>query len=214
MTTFLISTICALITGLNPSNETRDTVSIYMINNEKVENFDGSQLKMQTILSYDITFRKNEEKNVVEKVHDIITDNFGAARKHNKAARALIMIDGKIVANDLSGLDPKRISQIKFYKPGTENAAAYGEKGKSGVLIISTNEGKSELNGNIHFIRMPEKESVVYIIDGKKITAKAFEELKPDEIKEIKILKKGAEEIKKLGYDVNRSYIIITKKKK
>lgn len=214
MTTFLLSTICALMTGLNPSTETKDTVSIYVINNEKVENFDGSQLKMQTILSYNITCRKNEEKNVVEKVHDIITNTFGGTERYSKVPRTLIMVDGKILTDDISTLDPKKISMIQFYKPGTANAEAYGEMGKNGVMIISTNEGEGRLNGRINIIRAPEEENIVYIIDGKESTAKALEEVKPEDVKEIKVLRKGADVIKKLGYDENRSYIIITMKKK
>lgn len=52
MLTSILSAICALALSATPVQAQADTVNLYIINGEKVTNFDGSQLVGKTISDY------------------------------------------------------------------------------------------------------------------------------------------------------------------
>jgi uncharacterized protein YfaS (alpha-2-macroglobulin family) len=58
---------------------------------------------------------------------------------------ALIVIDGEIsTAKNLQGLDPSSILEITVIR-GAEGAALYGEKGKNGVIVVTTKNAMKDL---------------------------------------------------------------------
>ena len=69
-------------------------------------------------------------------------DEGGEASDSTKAAFAkekkpLILIDGKEYAGDINIIDPNTIEQIDVWKDPLKTAP-YGEKGKFGVILITT----------------------------------------------------------------------------
>ncbi len=83
----------------------------------------------------------------------------------------LYIIDGKESnAKALKKLNPDNIASINVTK-GKKAAEKYDEKGKNGVIEITT------------------KDEPLYIIDGKESNAKALEKLKPNNIASINVIK-------------------------
>ena len=88
------------------------------------------------------------------------------------------------------------IAEISICAPGSKEAAAYGEKGKNGVVIIVTDSAKKP---NLYFI------------DGKKSTEADMKALNKDKIKSIEVLKGKA--AKAYTDDPNVGVVIVTTKK-
>lgn len=76
MLTSILSAICALALSATPVQAQADTVNLYIINGEKVTNFDGSQLVGKTISDYKIATATSSSNGIVTvtKVHNICTD--------------------------------------------------------------------------------------------------------------------------------------------
>ena len=69
-------------------------------------------------------------------------DKEGAASDSTKVSFAkekkpLILVDGKEYAGDLNAIDPNTIEKIEVWKDPAKTAP-YGEKGKNGVILITT----------------------------------------------------------------------------
>lgn len=140
--------------------------------------------------------------------------------------KPLLILDGKPI-EDVNIIDPDNIESISVLK--NESASAiYGEKGKDGVIIITTKTGlntKVEGNqGKVIGVNSDAKESVLslrgvsedkkplVIIDGEK-KGKDFElnSITPDNIESMTVLKdKAAVEL--YGKEAENGVIIITKK--
>ena len=98
------------------------------------------------------------------------------------------------------------IIEIRVYDPNMEEAKEYGEKGKNGVIVITTKK----------------KFKVIYIIDGKVSTEAEMEALSHSQIKSMEVLKGKAikeyskdTKVKEYAKDPNAHvYVITTKKKK
>lgn len=76
MLTSILSAVCALALGAASVGTQVDTVNLYIINDERVANFDGSQLVGKTVSDYKImTATSNSNGAVtVTKVHSICTN--------------------------------------------------------------------------------------------------------------------------------------------
>ncbi|MDR2914401.1 MAG: TonB-dependent receptor plug domain-containing protein, partial [Tannerella sp.] len=67
-----------------------------------------------------------------------------AAKKvSGKRAQVLVIIDGAESKEDLDSLDPETIESISVFKDETA-VSHYGEKGKNGVILITTKNGKKK----------------------------------------------------------------------
>ena len=133
MTSFLFSALCALALNTGVLTAPPDTVNHYVIDNEPIENFDGSQLVGRKIKSYTITVVTNdsEKPTMVYRLHDILTD------QGTKPAQPLYIIDGKAATKkDLQELDPKSIEYLSIYK--ADNAKDYEKYGNTsgGVVVV------------------------------------------------------------------------------
>lgn len=54
----------------------------------------------------------------------------------------IVVVDGKEVSNEkLEKIDPAKIANITVLKAGSEAAKSYGEKGKNGVIQVTTKAG-------------------------------------------------------------------------
>lgn len=67
MLTSILSAVCALALGSSAMTSQADTVNVYMINGEKVTNFDGSQLCGKTVSDYRIGVATNNATGEVSK---------------------------------------------------------------------------------------------------------------------------------------------------
>ena len=127
MTHFLFTALCALL--LN-AGAPADTLNHYVIDNQPVENFDGSQLLGEKIEGYDIT--TVEKDGQIIRVHQIRTQ---------RGSEPLYIIDDKAVsATVFQSLDPKAIERINVYKGN--GAQAYEKYGNTanGVIVVNLKE--------------------------------------------------------------------------
>ena len=60
-------------------------------------------------------------------------------------SKPLIVVDGKEYSGSISYIKPGDINSINVYKPGSDVANVYGEKGKNGVLKIFTKASKDNV---------------------------------------------------------------------
>ena len=137
---------------------------------------------------------KNRPYKVSTKLHYITKDTLANGNNLNKSEKAgkrevevtnfdmlnskpLIVVDGKEYSGSISYIKPGDINSINVYKPGSDVANAYGEKGKNGVLKIFTKASK---------------ENILYVVDGKSATSQEVKDIAPSKISNIVILKRGS----------------------
>lgn len=186
--------------------------NVFIINGEKIENFDGSQLTGKKILSFNVIkddkgdvysihtdeilpdSLRNRPYKVSTELHYITNDTLANGNNLNKSEKAgkrevevtnfdmlnskpLIVVDGKKYSGSISYIKPGDINSINVYKPGSDVANAYGEKGKNGVLKIFTKASK---------------DNVSYVVDGKPATSQEVKDIAPSKISNVVILKRGS----------------------
>ena len=185
--------------------------NVFIINGEKIENFDGSQLTGKKILSFIVI--KNDNGDIynvhtddilpdslrnrpykVTELHLITKDTLANGNTINKSEKAvkrevevtkfdmlnskpLIILDGKEYTGSINDIKSGDINSINVYKPGSDVANAYGEKGKNGVLKIFTKASK---------------ENILYVVNGKSATSQEVTDIDPSKISNIVVLKRGS----------------------
>ncbi|WP_308246260.1 hypothetical protein [uncultured Prevotella sp.] len=186
--------------------------NVFIINGEKIENFDGSQLTGKKILLFNVIkddkgdvysihtdeilpdSLRNQPYKVSTEFHYITKDTLANGNNLNKSEKAgkrevevtkfdvlnskpLIILDGKEYTGSINDIKSGDINSINVYKPGSDVANAYGEKGKNGVLKIFTKASK---------------ENILYVVDGKSATSQEVKDIAPSKISNIVILKRGS----------------------
>ena len=193
-----------------------DTVDTYLIDNQPIAHFNGSQLEGKTIVSYRIGRIAGQAKRV-----HIITTSAGSGVSQEslkivddlkKASEPLILINGiESERKTFNALDPNRIESVNVFKTGSEKALAFGEKGANGVILVQLKDGDKDLQAR-QSIAIGQND-ILYVIDGKKTTKEAFERLEPEQIKNMTVLKKGSEAARKLYDTADKTVLVITTKK-
>ena len=122
MKKILLLSICLLIGAWTLSAQQ----TIYIIDNETVENFDGSQLKDKTIKDYTITLRGSGRNATT--VHTITTSHAPSSVAQVSISQTLpkkvvYVIDGRVSQNenDIKSLSPEDIERISVYKSPEAN---------------------------------------------------------------------------------------------
>ena len=186
--------------------------NVFIINGEKIENFDGSQLTGKKIWLFNVIkdgkgdiysihtdeilpdSLRNRPYKVSTEFHYITKDTLANGNNINKSEKAgkrevevtkfdilnskpLIILDGKEYTGSINDIKSGNINSINVYKPGSDVANAYGEKGKNGVLKIFTKASK---------------DNVQYVVDGKSATSQEVKDIAPSKISNIVILKRGS----------------------
>ncbi|WP_308226828.1 hypothetical protein [Prevotella sp.] len=188
--------------------------NVFIINGEKIENFDGSQLTGKKILLFNVIkddkgdvysihtdeilpdSLRNRPYKVSTEFHLITKDTLVNGNNINKSEKAvkrevevtkfdmlnlnskpLIILDGKEYTGSINDIKSGNINSINVYKPGSDVANAYGEKGKNGVLKIFTKASK---------------ENILYVVDGKSATSQEVKDIAPSKISNIVVLKRGS----------------------
>lgn len=151
MLTSILSAICAL--ALSAIQVPADTVNLYIINGEKVTNFDGSQLVGKTVSDYKIMTATSSSNGVVTvtKVHNICTngkqaksvtvnsttidlsqissvmvdDDVASYSISSVTSDIAVYIDGKKISREeLGKIKPDQIAAITILKAGSKEAMA------------------------------------------------------------------------------------------
>ena len=137
---------------------------------------------------------RNRPYKVSTEFHYITKDTLANGNNLNKSEKAgkrevevtkfdvlnskpLIILDGKEYTGSINDIKSGDINSINVYKPGSDVANAYGEKGKNGVLKIFTKASK---------------ENILYVVDGKSATSQEVKDIAPSKISNIVILKRGS----------------------
>lgn len=222
MIPFLFSTVCAIALNVAPEVFQADTSNVYIIDNQEIKNFDGSQLQGKTIVWYNIAVAKDRPV----KIHLIKTDKSSGTGLHEYKDMA-VFIDGKEVsADELKSVNSSAIASIEILKAGSVQASKYaGGKQKDVVLVSlkSDQEGDRPQSDNVVILDSDSKDvkgnkdgaqdDTVYILDGKPITLKQLKKMNPDDIKEMTVSLNNAKESAKykLGDNIKKIIVITTK---
>ena len=156
--------------------------NVFIINGEKIENFDGSQLTGKKILLFNVIKDENGDIYIVH-TDDILPDSLKnrpykvTSKVQYITPKALLVVDGKEYTGSINYIKSGDINSINVYKPGSDVANAYGEKGKNGVLKIFTKASK---------------DNVSYVVDGKPATSQEVKDIAPSKISNIVVLKRGS----------------------
>ena len=195
--------------------------NFYVIDGKRVENFDGSQLIGKTIKHYDLKRLEHTTIHNIFTTDDWVKIEGGSSATTVRVLSAeeatangipltagsmkasmrnpLIIVDGQeFTGNIYTDIGTDNIQSMNVYEADSEVAKSYGDKGKNGVIKIFTE-------------KLPE--AVTYFINGEKASKADFNKLSPDNIKEIKVLKRGSAAAIQASPDGNTNdiYLITTK---
>ncbi|WP_346237168.1 TonB-dependent receptor plug domain-containing protein [Niabella insulamsoli] len=122
--------------------------------------------------------------------------------------RPLIIVDGEEQDKDFDINTMDDIESVSVLKDASASSH-YGDKGKNGVVEITTN---SKAREGFQLRGLKPGETPLYVLDGKPVSAAGMKEINPDDIESITVLKdQSAESI--YGSDAKNGVIIITSKK-
>ncbi len=134
---------------------------------------------------------KEKSKSVVIKM-----DGAGASSNGQKP---LFILDGEVISESvMKVIDPNKIESINILKDASA-VAVFGEKGKGGVVQITTKKGGSEdaaVRGRVVFRDLPSdnskvfEERVLIISDTMQLNGKSVI-LKSNNLKDIQFMEKG-----------------------
>ena len=200
MLTSILSAVCALALGSSAMTSQADTVNVYMINGEKVTNFDGSQLCGKTVSDYRIGVATNNATGEVSKVHIIKKEEHVSPLKVNgvqvMGQDVIYVVDGvKTSSLDFIKIKQENIGSMTVCKAGSEEAMEWTD------------------DENVNVIKFETKKENIYIIDGKQVSSDEFSKFKSNDISSMKIYKAGSEESAKWTGNKDRNVILIELKK-
>ena len=129
----LLAVFCSYGT-MNAAPAVRDTLNHYVIDNQPVDQFDGTQLEGKKIVSYRITSYTSPSVGPI-KLHKIQTKGTG------KPADPVYVIDGKQVSKrKYESLSPAEIKTITVVKNGSQKEARKYPGWENGVIMVETKE--------------------------------------------------------------------------
>lgn len=114
----------------------------------------------------------------------ISTASVGIRGKAGKY-QPLYILDGKpLNRKQIKKMDPDNIESISVLK-GESATELYGDKAKNGVILITSKGSRFNISENA----LTGKKSPLFIIDGKIVKGKIMNDLDPDQIESITVLK-------------------------
>ncbi|NNF34163.1 MAG: TonB family protein [Saprospiraceae bacterium] len=142
----------------------------------------------------------------------------------SKGADPLIILDGKEVKIDVNNdLNPDDIESVNVLK-GEKAIAKYGDKGKNGVVEITSKGNKTiklkadkitikndKVNIKADGIQYDEELVPLYVLEGKIIQKDQMDQVDPNDIKSINVLK-GKSALEKYGDEGQNGVVEITLK--
>ena len=166
MLTMLLSAVCAMGINASVAATPADTLDSYIINNEMVEKFDGSQLIGKTVSDYKVVDTKSNVDGNVVRLHMIRTDgvkikdvksatsieSVQVSGKYSKvgeslssgnvtviSAETVYIVDGKKCDKEaLNKIKPAEIASMAVYKPGSKEAIKISGENDVAVIEVVT----------------------------------------------------------------------------
>ena len=213
MKTFILTALCAVALTAQAQEAKRDTIDKYIIDKQVIGHFDGSQLEGKHISKYMIAYKDNG--STVVRNHVIYTSNgdekaFTIEGDANgpivisKVLGPLVIVDGKEVSHEeMSMIKSEAIASVNAFKPDSEVAKSYGEKGRKGVIVVTTKATS-----------VTKVTDPLVIVDGKETSKEDFAKIKSEDIEHMTVLKAGSEAaIEKYGEKGSKGVIIVITKK-
>lgn len=204
-----------------------------VISDKSISDLPGSAISSVNVLKGESAVTKYGEKGKYGAVE--ITTNYNNEANSAKvqikktelapASAPLLVVDGVISDKPVGSYDPNTIESLTVLKDES-STAMYGEKGKNGVLLITLKPGAKTLDLNTPIVvtgyRSQSAEPKNYkdkiqgnplvIIDGVVSDKKTLDDLNPNDIESMNVLK-GASQTDKYGDKAKDGVIeIITKK--
>ena len=121
----------------------RDTINLYVIDNQMIAQFDGSQLVGKKIVAYRITtgtITEGPDKDI--RIHNIETESAGTSSMRVMVAQTsdpVYVLDGEQVTKDeFERLKPSSIHSIMVIKNGSREDVKKYVGWENGVILITT----------------------------------------------------------------------------
>ena len=116
-----------------------DTLNHYVIDNQSLRQFDGSQLVGKKIVTYKITTVANG-KDII-RIHDISTEGGQAAYQATMQYDPVYVLDGKQIQKaEFEKLNPEAIQSISVVKNGTQEDVKKYPGWENGVILVTTKQ--------------------------------------------------------------------------
>ena len=188
--------------------------NVFIINGEKIENFDGSQLTGKKILSFIVI--KNEKGDIYNvhtddilpdslrnrpykvstKLLYITKDTLAIGNNINKSEKA-VKREVEVTNFDMDMLNSKPLivldgkeytGSLNYIKPGDINSINVYKSGSD----VANSYGEKGKNGVLKIFTKASKENILYVVDGKSATSQEVKDIAPSKISNIVVLKRGS----------------------
>ena len=188
--------------------------NVFIINGEKIENFDGSQLTGKKILLFNVI---KDDKGDVYSIHtdEILPDSL--RNRPYKVSTKLLYITKDTLANgnninksekavkrevevtnfDMDMLNSKPLivldgkeytGSLNYIKQGDINSINVYKSGSD----VANAYGEKGKNGVLKIFTKASKDNVQYVVDGKPATFQEVKDIAPSKISNVVVLKRGS----------------------
>ena len=188
--------------------------NVFIINGEKIENFDGSQLTGKKILLFNVI---KDDKGDVYSIHtdEILPDSL--RNRPYKVSTKLLYITKDTLANgnninksekavkrevevtnfDMDMLNSKPLivldgkeytGSLNYIKSGDINSINVYKSGSD----VANAYGEKGKNGVLKIFTKASKDNVQYVVDGKTATFQEVKDIAPSKISNVVVLKRGS----------------------
>lgn len=188
--------------------------NVFIINGEKIENFDGSQLTGKKILSFDVIKNdkgdvytihtdeilpdslRNRPYKVSTKLLYITKDTLANGNNINKSEKA-VKREVEVTNFDMDMLNSKPLivldgkeytGSLNYIKPGDINSINVYKSGSD----VANAYGEKGKNGVLKIFTKASKDNVQYVVDGKPATFQEVKDIAPSKISNVVVLKRGS----------------------
>lgn len=188
--------------------------NVFIINGEKIENFDGSQLTGKKILLFNVIkddkgdvysihtdeilpdSLRNRPYKVSTELHIITKDTLANGNNINKSEKA-VKREVEVTKFDMLNLNSKPLiildgkeytGSINDIKSGNINSINVYKPGSD----VTNAYGEKGKNGVLKIFTKASKENILYVVDGKSATSQEVKDIAPSKISNIVVLKRGS----------------------
>ena len=206
---FVLTFIALFVAAVSYAQE-----NVFIINGEKIENFDGSQLTGKKILSFIVI--KNEKGDIYNvhtddilpdslrnrpykvstELHLITKDTLANGNNINKSEKA-VKREVEVTNFDMDMLNSKPLivldgkeytGSLNYIKSGDINSINVYKSGSD----VANAYGEKGKNGVLKIFTKASKDNVQYVVDGKPATFQEVKDITPSKISNIVVLKRGS----------------------
>lgn len=188
--------------------------NVFIINGEKVENFDGSQLTGKKILSFNVIKNdkgdvytihtdeilpdslRNRPYKVSTKLLYITKDTLAIGNNINKSEKA-VKREVEVTNFDMDMLNSKPLivldgkeytGSLNYIKSGDINSINVYKSGSD----VANAYGEKGKNGVLKIFTKASKDNVQYVVDGKPATSQEVKDIAQSKISNVVVLKRGS----------------------